>query len=77
MKIGYQCGSCGEFHESLGGTYIDNQTETKPWLCPVCKKEACQRCYWKFAAHKKCCEGKTDAELIEIADNAGFNFKDK
>lgn len=77
MKIGYQCESCKGFSESLGGPYIDNVTEAKPWLCPICKKEACQHCFYKYAIHEKCCGGKTDEELIKIADEAGFNFRDK
>ena len=65
MKQGYICDTCGKFSES---------TEVKPWNCPVCGKEACAKCYWKYATHKACCEGKTDAELIAIANDKGFNF---
>ena len=73
MKKGYQCDSCGKFNESIG-PYLDNVTEIKPWNCPVCGKEACQHCYSKFATHEACCNGKTDTELIAIADSKGFNF---
>lgn len=75
MKQGYICDTCGKFSETTGGPYLDNVTETKPWSCPVCGKEACAHCYWKYAAHKACCEGKTDVELIAIANTKGFNFE--
>ena len=71
MKKGYQCDTCGEFSESVGSD------EDRPWKCPVCGKEVCAHCFSKYATHKTCCEGKTDAELIVIADNAGFNFANK
>lgn len=76
MKKGYLCESCGKFSESVG-PYIDGVTEIKPWKCPVCKKDACQHCYYKYATHFECCQGKTDEEIIEIADSNGFNFKDR
>ena len=75
MKRGYVCDTCGSFTESTGGPYWDNITEAKPWSCPVCGKEACWKCFWKYAAHKACCEGKTDAELIAMANTKGFNFE--
>lgn len=71
MKKGYQCESCGGFTEIIGSK------EDIPWSCPVCGKEACSHCFFKYATHEKCCEGKTDAELVELADNKGFNFANK
>jgi len=74
MKKGYLCDSCGKFTECSG---IDDLrfSEDKPWSCPVCGKETCSKCYWKYGAHKKCCEGKTDDELIAIANSKGFDFE--
>ena len=76
MKRGYICDTCGEFSKSDGPS-LDNLTEAKPWSCPVCGKEACSHCYWKYAAHKACCEGKKDAELIALAEEKGFNFENR
>ena len=75
MKIGFICDTCGKFSESYLHCNDNAYTEVKPWICPVCGKEACVWCYWRFAAHKACCEGKTDAELIALADSQGFNFE--
>ena len=75
MKQGYVCDNCGKFTESAGGPYLDSVTEAKPWACPICGKEACAGCFWKYGAHKKCCEGKTDTELIAIANSEGFDFE--
>ena len=81
VKIGYVCDTCGQFTESCGKEnllrWLDNITESRPWICPVCGKETCTHCYWKFGSHKECCQGKTDEELIIIADSKGFNFINK
>jgi len=74
VKKGYLCDSCGKFTEG-NGTDDLRFSEDKPWSCPVCGKEACSKCYWKYGTHKKCCEGKTNAELSTIANSKGFDFE--
>ncbi len=77
MKIGYLCDNCKQFTESFGQVngYLDCNTETRPWDCPVCGKEACAKCFWIYASHRECCKGKTDLELINIANKHGFDFE--
>ena len=77
MKLGYKCDTCGGFTESCGIPALDTNTENQPWPCPVCGKEACSKCYYKFATHKTCCVGKTDTELIALADAVGWDFGDR
>jgi len=74
MKTGYQCENCGKFSESKTR---DAYSENVPWLCPVCGKEACQYCYEKYATHKECCIGKTDDELMDLAQEKGWNFRNR
>ena len=60
---------CDTCHEVTEGS------QPPPWECPGCGQEVCEHCFWSYAHCKKCCEGKTDTELIAAATDAGFEFE--
>lgn len=75
MKKGYICDTCGTFNESYGQGTMDQMLEIMPWKCPVCDKEACAHCYYMYATHKECFNGKTEEEVKEIANKQGWRFE--
>ena len=63
MKIGYQCDSCKSF------------TTERPWDCPGCNTETCDKCFDLYAHCKRCSGIHSKLELIEIANLAGWDFE--
>ncbi len=46
----------------------------KPWICPGCKRETCERCFSAFAHCRECSAGKSNIELMKAANAAGWDF---
>lgn len=52
-----------------------NRTSGDIWDCLGCGKECCERCFDRNGHCKACATGKSDRELIEVANANGFDFE--
>ena len=68
---GWICDTCGQFSETVAAGLFD---ESKPWICPVCKKETCSHCYSRYAVCKKCAATMTAEQCRMAAIDAGWDF---
>jgi len=46
----------------------------RPWNCPTCHKEVCEKCFDKYAHCKECSARLKDSEMISAGEAEGFDF---
>ncbi len=58
VGLAYKCDSCDEISTAI--------PDGPPWACRICGEETCTHCFHSYGSCSKCCEGKTEEQIIKL-----------